>query len=269
MAFAPEPRLTVFACLFLPVLLGLGAWQLERAGEKRQVEDRLDAARASIVRATPIAELDTLADLTVVRVSGRLDGDRAVLVDNRTHGGRPGYELFVPLRGVTARPPDGGGAPGPAAVLIGLGWLPAPPRRSELPAIEVPPGPVAITGLIHGRAGEVPVFGAEAETGWPLRVQRLDVDRIAATLGEPLAARPIMAEAGEPGVRQHLFDPVRMPASTHTGYAVQWFGLAFVLAAGWVLASVRRGALRSPRQETNMPARAPGAQGDEAGERRR
>ena len=259
MAFAPEPRLTLFALVFLPVLLSLGSWQLERAGEKRALEQRLEQARAARIRATALSELDALPDLTVVRVVGRLDASRAVLVDNRTHGGRPGYELFVPLRSTAA---DGDG-PAMDAVLVGLGWLPAPPVRSELPEVDLPSGPLAITGLVDGRAGDVPVFGEIAEAGWPLRVQRLDVPSIAAATGLRLAGRPVMAEPGEPGVQQHLYDPVRMPSSTHTGYAVQWFGLAAVLAGGWVLASARRG--RQRKQDSDAPAGA-AAQDGEAGE---
>ena len=231
MAFAPEKRLTLFTAAFLPILLALGSWQLDRAAQKRSVEDRLFDARAQLVRPTPAGAVGEQDHLSAVRLQGRFDAAHLVLVDNRTFGGRVGYEVFAPL----AERGDG------TAVLVGLGWVPAPPERSALPVVTLPAGLVSVTGLVDHRAGDVPTFGEDVETGWPLRVQRLDVERIATLLDRPLAPWPVMADRGEAGVQQHVFDPVRMPSTTHTGYAVQWFGLAAVLLAGWVIVGVRRG----------------------------
>ena len=231
MRFAPNWKLTLFALIFLPLLLGLGAWQLHRAEEKRAVEAALVAASAEGVRAIVASEGAAPPHLAPVRLSGRLDTEHLVFLDNRTHEGRAGYELWAFV--------DDAGSDG--AFLVGLGWLEAPPRREALPTVRLPSTPVTLHGVVLTERSEPPVFGPVAESAaWPRRVQRLEPEALADALGRELYAWPVVVDAGEPGVQTHVFDPVRMGSATHTGYAVQWFGLAAVLLIGWAVASLRR-----------------------------
>lgn len=240
MRFAPNWKLTLFALVFLPILIGLGSWQLRRAEEKRGVEAALADAAATGVRALHADERATPPHLAPVRVSGRLDGERLVFLDNRTHEGRAGYELWALLEETG---PDAG-------FLVGLGWMAAPARREDLPEVSLPSVPLTLHGVVLTEQPETPVFGPVAEAGqWPMRVQRLELAALEAAFGLRLYDWPIVVDAGEPGVRIHVFDPVRMGSSTHTGYAVQWFGLAAVLLVGWCIASLRRTAAPSTRDE--------------------
>ncbi|MEE4300514.1 MAG: SURF1 family protein [Pseudomonadales bacterium] len=231
MRFAPNWKLTLFALIFLPMLVALGSWQLRRAEEKRGIEAALAEAASRNVRALSADEQTPPAHLTPVRVSGRLDAEHLVFLDNRTHQGRVGYELWAVLEDAAT---DG-------AFLVGLGWLPAPARREALPTVRLPDGPVTLHGVVLTERPETPVFGPVTESRrWPLRVQRLEPAALARSLGLTLYGWPIVVDAGEPGVQIHVFDPVRMGSATHTGYAVQWFGLAAVLLVGWCIASLRR-----------------------------
>lgn len=231
MRFAPNWKLTLFALVFLPLLLSLGGWQLHRAEEKRGLEAALAAAAASGVRDLRADELDPPVHLAPVRISGRLDGERLVFLDNRTHEGRVGYELWAVLDDAASE----------HAFLVGLGWVSAPARRDVLPTVRLPTTPVTLHGVVLTERAEAPVFGPVAEAlQWPLRVQRLELDELAEALGLRLYEWPVVVDAGEPGVQTHVFDPVRMGSATHTGYAVQWFGLAAVLLIGWCIASLRR-----------------------------
>ena len=242
MRFAPNWKLTLFALIFLPALIGLGSWQLQRAEDKRAVEAALADAAAAGVRGLR-ADARTPPDhLAPVRLSGRLDGERLVYLDNRTHEGRVGYELWALLEDAAS---DGG-------FLVGLGWIAAPPRREDLPGVRLPSGPVTLHGVVVTEQAETPVFGPVAEaSGWPLRVQRLETEALGDALGIRLYDWPIVVDAGEPGVQIHVFDPVRMGSSTHTGYAVQWFGLAAVLLVGWCVASLRRTDVPPARDEND------------------
>ena len=236
MRFEANTKLTVFVALFLPLLIALGFWQLDRAHDKQAIGEVQDAAASR-----PPQTLDTRDDvapghLARVRIGGRLDVERLVLLDNRTHEGRVGYEVFALLD-------QGEEAP---ALLLGFGWVPAPQLREDLPVPRLPSGPVSLLGVVVRDADQAPVFGEVMESDiWPLRVQRLDLAQIAEVLDRPVYAWPVMVAAGEPGVQTHVFEPVRMSANTHFGYAVQWFGLATVLVLGWLAASIRKPTARA------------------------
>ena len=231
MRFAPNWKLTIFALIFLPLLLALGTWQLRRADEKRAVEAELRAGATADVQVLRADAEDAPPHLARVRVRGRLDTERLVFLDNRTHAGRVGYEIFARLEDAAS---DG-------AFLVGLGWLPAPPRRERLPEPRLPAAPVTIHGRLLKERSETPVFGPVSEgDAWPRRVQRIDPERLEAAFGARLYDWPVIAEAGEPGVQTHVFRALRMTPARHTAYATQWFGLAAVLLLGWIIASVRR-----------------------------
>ena len=57
MRFAPGCKLSATVALLLPLLLGLGSWQLQRAAEKRAILDTIDARRS----APPLALDELLA----------------------------------------------------------------------------------------------------------------------------------------------------------------------------------------------------------------
>lgn len=237
MRFAPNWKLTLFAGLFVPVLLSLGTWQWSRAAEKREIESVRDAAAALPAQRLAITDAPP-AHLTPVRVQGHFDARRILLLDNRTHEGRAGYEVFARLE-------DDGSE---SAFLVGLGWVPAPADRS-LPTLDpLPASPVALRAVVLRTLAAPPVFGALEESDtWPRRVQRIDIEALERSFAQPLYPWVLMAEAGEPGVATHVFRAVRMSSDTHLGYAVQWYGLATVLLLGWAYVSFRR-----PREETHQ-----------------
>ena len=75
--------------------------------------------------------------------------------------------------------------------------------------------------------------------GWPKVIQRLELERLVASL-EAAQALEIRLEAGQVGVLEPPLLKMNMPAAKHTGYALQWFGLAIALAAGFVFFGFRR-----------------------------
>ncbi|MEE4381634.1 MAG: SURF1 family protein [Pseudomonadales bacterium] len=238
----PSRRLTAFVLLFLPVLLGLGAWQLRRAEEKTAVEAR--AAERAAQPPRPIDELPQPVpaelDLLRVQLEGTVLRERVLLLDNRTWQGRPGYEVWAPVVHAPER-----------AVLVNFGWLEAPRTRAELPEPALPPGRIRLTGRLLLADDGPPVFGETEEAGWPRRVQRVDPvaqDRLFPSVA--LAPFRVVADPDAPGVATWTWAPVRMSADRHRAYAVQWFGLASVLVLGWLAASLRRGHAGDEEEES-------------------
>ncbi|MDK9558386.1 SURF1 family protein [Marinobacter sp. M216] len=220
-------RLLLFAGVFLPLLIGLGFWQLDRAGQKQQMldqwqQDALDLEWPELVR-------QGLDAGRPVALSGTYD-ERSWLLDNRTRDGAPGYEVltvFYPLEG----PP----------VLVNRGWLQAPRTREELPEVGTPEGKVELAGRLSDYP-EPPVLTDQTgpEQGWPRRVQSLP--RAVAARDVPALPPAIVRLDGndQPGAFRADWAPDLMGPQTHYGYATQWFALAVVLSILTVVASYRK-----------------------------
>lgn len=214
----------------------LGLWQLERARQKGDwvaAIERGDRVPAVVLPADP-EEFGALA-WQRVRATGRLRGDRQILLDNRIHDGRVGFDVLVPLI-------RGNGD----VILVDRGWVPADRAREPARPIGLRrDGEIEVRGRLWRPGGGLalgPVLASDS--GWPRVATRIDYEALGAALGVPLLPAVIRADpsldwALEPRPLRPRFGPVR-----HVGYAVQWFALALTVVV--VCAFVR---LRGRRRD--------------------
>lgn len=224
--FRPGRGMTLLVGVMLPLVIGLGAWQLERAEEKRAYEDRY-YQRVGMLAEAPPARLED-ADFLRVRLRGRFAPGEHFLVDNRVQGGRPGYWVVTRFRSEEGQ-----------HWLVNRGWLAAPRDRAELPAVQTPAGTLELTGVLWPDTGLPPLLAPDPwPPGWPKRVQRLDVRRMAAQAPGTVPVE-VRLESGQPGAFAAApVDAVFSPGR-HVGYAVQWFALAGALLAAYVVFGFR------------------------------
>jgi len=217
--FAPGLRMTAFVLVLLPILLALGHWQLDRAAEKRRYLEAFIDRQGGL----PVAPGAAPIDFQRLRLIGRYEPKRQFLLDNQVNQGRVGYWVITPF--VTR---DG------TRWLVNRGWVPAAATRATLPDVGAPAGEQRIVVVTWPDMGLPPLFGADTwPEGWPKRIQRLDVGRMAGVV-EGARAIQLRLEAGQPGVLVPA--PLELPITpaVHTGYAVQWFALAAVLVGGYL-----------------------------------
>src|SRR6185503_11213084 len=200
-SFHPRGWALALAAAGCAAFIALGNWQSRRADEKRA------AARAEHVT-----------------VTGQFVPERTVLLGNRLRRGRPGYEVVTPLRVAGSQ----------RHVLVNRGWLPA---VSSDPQIRTPAGGVRIEGIALERLPHALEAGAPSKG----RV-RQNLERAAFAAETGLQIEPPVIEQLSPaddGLSRDWpraeFGPER-----HQSYALQWYSLAALSVALFVILSFRR-----------------------------
>lgn len=242
LSFRPVFWPTVMTMLALPILIGLGLWQLDRGAWKRalitQMETRLAEPAAPLPPPGDWAALDPDAvQYRRVSVTGRFDHERELHWFANPTGGQVGYHIITPF------------VLGPETyVLIDRGFVPAelkdPARRRAGQTI----GQITVTGVARASTRQSWLDVADDPEGnvWLVRniaamAEAAGLSVVAPVLIETEAARP--EEETAESWPQALwpphpvqFSPARIGAqppieirNQHLDYALTWFGLAFVL----------------------------------------
>jgi cytochrome oxidase assembly protein ShyY1 len=228
MRFKPGWKLTLFCALLLPLLLALGMWQLGRAEQKAAILERIEARRQR-----PPADFSQIArhaepDFMRVALHGEYLTGRDVLLDNRTHRGRFGYEWVQPFR-------DQSGV----LVLVSRGWIAGSPDRTVLPALEPTAGTLRLLAEVYVPLGKpFSLAASPLPEGWPKRVQNIDFEALDEAYQERLYPHVLRLLPGQPTALTPYWQDVNMQPAKHRAYAVQWFAMAATLAAMYLAAGL-------------------------------
>jgi surfeit locus 1 family protein len=222
---------TVAVFVVVAVCVRLGVWQLDRRDQRLErnaaIAERMEAAPV------PLTALPDTVGLTHrrVRMEGRYDHDRSIILGARSHRGAPGVYVFTPLH------------LGAGAVLVNRGFLPSPDAATiDLATVSRPPG-AAVEGVLLPFP-DVPVSGGGE--GFQTRWFRLDGPSIRAQYPYDLASLYLLETAGShrgaggEAVAPTPLDPPALDAGPHLSYAVQWFSFATIFLVGWVVLMVRK-----------------------------
>jgi len=221
--------------------LRLGFWQLERANTKaswqQQQAERSGRDPLSLSEAVALSEPANYP----VRVQGQFDNDRVILLDNRVLDRVAGYHVLTPLQ------TDDG-----KWVLVNRGWTGRGADRNVLPDIAPITGNVTVEGFAYQYSDRTFTLADDdlSMPSWPLRLQKIEIDALAAVLGVELApfeirVHPDAALESDEQMPRIWHDPVMGPEK-HRGYAVQWFAMASAALLFFLITGFRR---RSGKQQ--------------------
>lgn len=225
--FRPLLWPTLMTLAALPVLIGLGVWQLERLEWKEalltRIETRLAAAPAALPEPGEWSALDVAAhEYARVTLTGRFL-DREFHYFTQSTNGQAGYAVISPLEVATG-----------AVVLVDRGFVPAALKETNEHG-GVPQGDVSFTGILRAPHERGVFAGVDdpQKNVWMVR----DPAIMGATL-EGMTVAPFIVEAEEnafagewPKAGAARID---IP-NNHLDYALTWFGLAAVLVAIYFL----------------------------------
>jgi surfeit locus 1 family protein len=216
---------------------GLGAWQVERLGEKEALIAAVDSGLDSAP--VPLETLHANIDYRPVTLAGSYHPSGQVLVftslaDAKGRYAGPGYWVMTPLA------LDMGGT-----VFVNRGFIPQD-RRAEFTTTNLPQGHQALTGLAR-RPETAGDFTPEPDysngVDWIRDPQRLGA--FGTGLPQPVLPMFVDLPAGAPGELPQGGETVVEFPNNHLGYAVTWFGFAIltpVLLAFWIARQRRGGA---------------------------
>ena len=215
----------LFVAVFLPLTVALGFWQLDRAGEKREILAEQERQQ----QLAPLNQSDWQASkgnhLRRVSLSVELDSTRQLLLANRTLEGRVGYEVMSLAR-------VDGSSTDKALLLINRGWVPASLDRAELPETSTPSGIQLVQGYYYcPEPNSLIRQSTEFDGNWPAVIYSLDeaaMELIFESDEKPLACE-IRIDQFSPLAFVADWQIVNQSVQKHIGYAVQWFSMAFAL----------------------------------------
>ncbi|WP_261842481.1 SURF1 family protein [Aliamphritea ceti] len=205
--------------ILVPVMLGLGFWQLERAEYKQQILDRWEATLPTLSYLPRLIGTNAGEDGIKVKLKGRLLDQKFMFLDNKIRQGKAGYELLVVLEVKGS----------PEYVLLNLGWLNADVNRNNLPKIALPTGDIEIQGRLITPVKGFSLGITQWQEYWPQRIQQIDLQAIKDSLGFELYPQVVQMDFPLVAGVQVGWSRVNMPPERHIGYAFQWFMMSFAL----------------------------------------
>lgn len=230
--------------------LALARWQFNRSDAKQtaveHVQQNWDAAPVPLDDVVTFGEaLDPSDTWRPVTVRGEYLVSEMMLVRNRTHASRPGYDVMVPFRTI-----DG------TVLAVDRGWLPHGASADAPDEVPAPPaGTVSLLVRVKPTEPEIPHR--------PVASDQL------ASFHLPSIATAVAGGRFHTGVYGVMFSetpaPDRAPTlperpaedtGPHFSYALQWiiFALMGFVALGWLIRDERR-LQASPDAETSRRPR--------------
>lgn len=211
-------NITLFTLIVLPILCGLGIWQLSRAAEKHQLQESYAQLQVQAPISFITKNIQKLSDYQRVFAQGFFDNDHTWLLDNKQRRGQVGYEVISPfvLEDNTT-------------ILVNRGWVAAGNTREDLPEIAPVNGAVTLFAELAS-VTKHPLLNAKSEQqGWPKVVMTIELETMAQQLGDDLLPGYLRLDENSPGAFFTAWQPFNVSASKHIGYAVQWFAMACAL----------------------------------------
>ena len=220
--FSPSWPMTLATLLLLGAFVSLGRWQWHRGEGKEAVWAEYE--RNAPPRPLGTSRLSDLPRFAHVQLDGSFLPSHQFLLDNRSHQGKPGYEVLTPFH-----VKDG------PTLLVNRGWVPFSGYREQLPDVSAVPSQAG--GLrISGRIDELPASGLASgraapsrDAPWPKLTSFPTHAELESALGERIEPRILLMDPGVDGGYVREWQPPGFDPSRHFSYAIQWWGFAVVL----------------------------------------
>jgi surfeit locus 1 family protein len=203
--------------LLVAQFAGLGAWQISRGLEKRATQ----AAYQDESGFTQWQNGDSVRSFQRLKVGGRYEAGRQIILDNIIINSRYGHYVLTPLETAADEP----------LLLVNRGWIERSPAGISADTLSLPDDAL----VVHGRAGSLPKAGYkmgaafDADELWPKHSVYPSAEEVEAVLGRDIQPFVLLMDHEEQhGFLRHWV-PSEFGPGKHFGYALQWFAMGAVL----------------------------------------
>ncbi len=221
---------TVIMVILVPLFIGLGVWQLDRAEHKRNIATSLEMrSKLPLLPFTnqlPEAQQLQFRNMTA---AGKFLADKTVLIENRKHRGKNGFHVITPLRTDTGE-----------VVLVNRGWIPGQGEvlQTDIPA---PQADVIIEGEVSiplppALALNLSLEQGQATPHWPY----LTLENYSSWSGLEIMPFMILQAADDSSGFIRRWPQPQVNDAMHIGYAIQWFAFALIVVGIWLRLSIHR-----------------------------
>lgn len=251
--FRPDWKTTAFVAFFLPVLLSLGVWQLQREQEKIEILDSHHQRMAQPAVDLGASWPELLGKDSAYRrvlVAGRFLPDPIILLDNKINAGVVGYQVIQAFELTT----DNEALGVKRLAWVNRGWVTAGRLRTDLPSIETPEQAVRIQAHIYQSLGKAfvlnepqegervlsempngPIIAQQFEPGSARHFQR--TNGLNSGMQTNYFPHLLRLEAGSVAAYAIDWPAVNTRPEKHQAYAIQWFAMALALIIFYLIRS--------------------------------
>jgi len=230
--FKPTLGMTLATILIMALCIRLGFWQYNKAQDTIEKQQKIDDGMTFAPVELP-SIIDDEASWQYKRVSfkGSYLPEYQIILDNRVHGNKAGYEVITPVKVNNKE----------HYVLVNRGWIAGNPDRS-LPMIETPEDEQLFIGDLTFPLAKVFTLEstAEKESAWQSLWQHIDMQRYQTLVPfhvSPYIVRLAPGEIAGGFVRDWPIPKNRI--TVHLGYAYQWFGFALTLFIIYIVLNIK------------------------------
>jgi cytochrome oxidase assembly protein ShyY1 len=215
-------KVTAFSALFCVVFINLGAWQLQRETEKREL--LADQSLRDNERPIGLQDLPAVVHTgQPVTLRGHWDPQDYSLIDNRVLNGRVGFEILQTWFDVSLQ----------QKVLVNRGFVPMLTSRTEAPRVPPVEEASSITGTIYQQQNRW--AGSEAMSDGRILVQTAVAETLGGIRGESYFPYVVRLNISDPSALPRYWPVTTISPEKHLGYAIQWFLMALAIAVIWLV----------------------------------
>lgn len=228
--FSPKLIPTLAAIILVPFLASLGFWQLDRADQKREIDNGVKQAQAKkALGLNNVITNNSLYDFSkeiyrTASLSGQYDNEHQYLLDNRTYKGKAGFHVLTPFLLDNSSN---------KAILINRGWIAYQGTRDNIPDISITKSNISIHGVMKQQGRAIVLNSSDNANAlkphYPKLVQSIQLTELAEEL--KITLLPIIIELDKNDETGFIRDwqPYYGSIDKHNAYALQWFSFAAIL----------------------------------------
>ena len=222
----------IAAAIVVSVGLSLGNWQLNRAEQKRALQQQMMArAEFEPINLNALPENHISEEFRRITAEGEFISSWAVYLENRPYQGKAGFYLLMPFKLSGSE----------QSVLVLRGWFPRDAMdRERIPEIALPKGVIRIEGRVRASTGKLMQLGEAAVLQPGVIAQNVDVAEFAraSKLSLPNFIIEQSSDTADGLVRDWPMPSVGI--DKHNAYAFQWYGLSMVAALFFLVTGFKR-----------------------------